>query len=61
MCHSLVLTIVLIISLCDGTINQVPSIPLYNAADVDLRIPVVGLGTFGYNNGGNPEHSNTMV
>eukprot|EP01084_Bolivina_argentea_P257457 433763_1 len=28
--------------------SQMPSIPLQNAADKDLRMPVVGLGTFSY-------------
>eukprot|EP01084_Bolivina_argentea_P006972 13157_1 len=33
-----------------------PSISLNNAADPNLRMPVVGLGTFSYKNGGDPEH-----
>ena len=38
-----------------------PSVQLLNAAEVDTYMPYSGLGTFGYNHGGNPEHWNDTV
>ena len=40
---------------------EVPSVELLNAADADVLMPFVGLGTYGYNHGGNPEHWDDTV
>ena len=43
--------------LTQSVLGAIPSIPLNNAADPSLRMPVVGLGTFGYAPyGGDPEN-----
>ena len=55
------LTSVLIV-LCASQGDKVPAIPLYNAADPTLRMPVIGLGTGGYSAAksaqAKPEHWN---
>ena len=47
--------ILAMISLSTIISAEVPSVELNNAADADLRMPAVGLGTFGYSHGGDPE------
>ena len=45
----------ILIVLCSSQGDKIPAIPLYNAADATLRMPVVGLGTGGYSAAKSPQ------